>query len=69
MKLSTLSIPSLFQKMVKRREFFKLSVKLKKSNPELFEDFTKIGINNNRVVIYPIIIYTGNSLQMYGVKS
>lgn len=44
-------------------------IKKLQTNPELFEDFTQNGINQNRVVIYPLIIYTDNSLRMYGVNS
>jgi hypothetical protein len=44
-------------------------IKKFQTNPELFEDFVQTGINPNRIVIYPIIIYTDNSLRMYGVNS
>lgn len=39
------------------------------SNPQEFEDFKKLGINPTHLVVYPIIIYTDNSLNMYGVNS
>lgn len=38
-------------------------------NPLGFEDFISIGINPKRLVVYPIVIYTDNSLNMYGVNS
>ncbi|MCD4674673.1 MAG: hypothetical protein K8S18_01585 [Desulfobacula sp.] len=44
-------------------------IKKFQTNPELFEDFERNGVNKNRVVIYPLIIYTDNSLRMYGVNS
>lgn len=39
------------------------------ANPESFENYNKNGVNKNRLIIYPIIIYTDNSLNMYGVNS
>ena len=40
-----------------------------RDDPEGFEPFKSMGINPNRLVIYPIIVYTDNSLNLHGINS